>query len=278
MQFKYARSLTYGASISWGHSRLLGGISTFSWPLTTCRNRLKQKRSRVVVKFLKSLFALFGTPRAIISDRGTHFCNDQFTKVMLKYGVAYRLSTAYHLQMSGQVEVLNHGLKRILERTTRCDHQKVQMNELNELRDQAYENSLIYKEKTKKIHDSKIKNRIFNVGDRVFSFNSRLSDHLGLANPRWIGTVHRSAQFSLWLCLDASHSSDDSSTSGLHNSSLSSISYSKALSYFEYTILRTTFPNKTLANISFAWLVTDIHKRTKTKAKRTKPSMRLERA
>ncbi|GJU81771.1 hypothetical protein Tco_1284136 [Tanacetum coccineum] len=39
------------------------------------------------------------------------------------------------------------------------DHRKVQLNELNELRDQAYENSLIYKEKTKKIHDSKIKNR-----------------------------------------------------------------------------------------------------------------------
>ncbi|GKB65485.1 hypothetical protein Tco_0921671 [Tanacetum coccineum] len=37
------------------------------------------------------------------------------------------------------------------------------MNELNELRDQAYENSLIYKEKTKKIHDSKIKNRVFNI-------------------------------------------------------------------------------------------------------------------
>ncbi|GJR85905.1 hypothetical protein Tco_0209916 [Tanacetum coccineum] len=48
------------------------------------------------------------------------------------------------------------------------------MNELNELRDQAYENSLIYKEKTKKIHDSKIKNRVFNVGDRVLLFNSRL--------------------------------------------------------------------------------------------------------
>ncbi|GKA75582.1 reverse transcriptase domain-containing protein [Tanacetum coccineum] len=39
---------------------------------------------RVVVKFLKSLFARFGTPRAIISDRGTYFCNDQFAKVMLK--------------------------------------------------------------------------------------------------------------------------------------------------------------------------------------------------
>ncbi|GJZ81225.1 reverse transcriptase domain-containing protein, partial [Tanacetum coccineum] len=39
--------------------------------------------ARVVVKFLKSLFSLFGTPRAIISDRDTHFCNDQFAKVML---------------------------------------------------------------------------------------------------------------------------------------------------------------------------------------------------
>ncbi|GKF78378.1 hypothetical protein Tco_0233946 [Tanacetum coccineum] len=48
------------------------------------------------------------------------------------------------------------------------------MNELNELHDQAYENSLIYKEKSKKIHDFKIKNRIFNVGDRVLLFNSRL--------------------------------------------------------------------------------------------------------
>nr|GEU53279.1 reverse transcriptase domain-containing protein [Tanacetum cinerariifolium] len=73
--------------------------------------------ARVVVKFLKSLFARFGTPRAIISDHGTHFCNDKFDKVMSKYGVTHRLATAYHPQTSGQVEVLNQGLKRILERT-----------------------------------------------------------------------------------------------------------------------------------------------------------------
>nr|GEU41038.1 reverse transcriptase domain-containing protein [Tanacetum cinerariifolium] len=59
----------------------------------------------------------FGAPRAIISDRGTHFFNNQFTKVMLKYEVIYRLSTAYHPQTSGKVEVSNHGLKRILKRT-----------------------------------------------------------------------------------------------------------------------------------------------------------------
>nr|GEW73809.1 reverse transcriptase domain-containing protein [Tanacetum cinerariifolium] len=176
--------------------------------------------ARVVVKFLKSLFSRFETPKAIIIDIGTHFCNDQFSRVMSKYGVTHRLSNAYHPQTSGQVEVTNRGLKRILERTvgenralwsdkledalwafrtafqtpigctpyrlvfgkschlplelkhkafwalkhanfdlkTASDHQKLQLNELSELRDQAYENSLIYKERTKKLHDAKIKN------------------------------------------------------------------------------------------------------------------------
>ncbi|GJS20203.1 reverse transcriptase domain-containing protein [Tanacetum coccineum] len=50
---------------------------------------------------------------------------------------------------------------------TAGDHRKLQLNELNELRDEAYENSLIYKERTNKLHDSKIKNRIFNVGTDI---------------------------------------------------------------------------------------------------------------
>nr|GFB25624.1 reverse transcriptase domain-containing protein [Tanacetum cinerariifolium] len=73
--------------------------------------------ARVVVKFLKTLFSQFGTPKAIISDRGTHFCNDLFSRVMAKYGVTHHLSTSYHPQTSGQVEVTNRGLKRILEMT-----------------------------------------------------------------------------------------------------------------------------------------------------------------
>nr|GEY50254.1 reverse transcriptase domain-containing protein [Tanacetum cinerariifolium] len=72
--------------------------------------------ARVVCKFLKSLFARFGTPRAIISDHGMQFCNDQFAKVMLKYSVTHCLATAYHSQTSGQLEVSNRGLKRILKR------------------------------------------------------------------------------------------------------------------------------------------------------------------
>nr|GEU95948.1 reverse transcriptase domain-containing protein [Tanacetum cinerariifolium] len=161
----------------------------------------------------------FGAPRAIISDRGTHFCNDQFVKVMLKYGVTHRLSTAYHPQTSGQVEVSNRAYKTPigctpyklvygkachlpieLERkaywalkqanfnlAVTGDHRKVHLNELNELRDHAYENSLIYKEKIKRIHDFKIKNRVFNVGDRVLLFNSRLKIFSGKLKTRWSG-------------------------------------------------------------------------------------------
>nr|GEY09302.1 reverse transcriptase domain-containing protein [Tanacetum cinerariifolium] len=102
--------------------------------------------ARVVVKFLKSLFSRFDTPRANISDRGTHFCNHQFTRVMIKYGVTHRLATAYHPQTSGQVE-----------------------------------------ERLKKLHDSKIKNCIFNVSDQVLLFNSRLKIFFGKLKTRWSG-------------------------------------------------------------------------------------------
>nr|GEY01692.1 reverse transcriptase domain-containing protein [Tanacetum cinerariifolium] len=167
--------------------------------------------ARVVVKFLKSLFTWFGTPKAIISDRGTYFCNDQFSRVMAKYEVTHRLSTSYHPQTSGQVEVTNCGLKRILERMVGENHASwsdkledalwafctafktsIGCTPYHLVYDKAchlplelehkaywalkhaYENSLIYKEQTKKLHDDKIKNRIFNVGDQVLLFNSRL--------------------------------------------------------------------------------------------------------
>nr|GEX26039.1 reverse transcriptase domain-containing protein [Tanacetum cinerariifolium] len=70
---------------------------------------------------------------------------------------------------------------------TAGDHRKLQLNELNELRGQAFENSLIYKERTKKLHDSKIKNRIFNVGDQVLLFNSRLKIFSRTLKTRWSG-------------------------------------------------------------------------------------------
>nr|GEV83157.1 reverse transcriptase domain-containing protein [Tanacetum cinerariifolium] len=178
--------------------------------------------ARVVCKFLKSLFVRFGTPRAIISDRGMHFCNDQFVKVMLKYGVTHHLATAYHPQTSRQVEVSNRGLKTYktpigctpykhfnrkachlpielkhkaywalkhanFDLQTAGDHRKFQLNELNELRDQAYENSLVYKEKTNRLHNSKIKDRVFNIGDRILLFSSRLKIFSGKLKTCWSG-------------------------------------------------------------------------------------------
>ncbi|GJU82268.1 reverse transcriptase domain-containing protein [Tanacetum coccineum] len=73
--------------------------------------------ARVVVKFLKGLFTRFGVPKALISDRGTHFCNSQLEKALLRYGVTHRISTAYHPQTNGQTKVTNRAIKRILERS-----------------------------------------------------------------------------------------------------------------------------------------------------------------
>ncbi|GJT72772.1 reverse transcriptase domain-containing protein [Tanacetum coccineum] len=250
MEEDYEPTVQHQRQTSWDRSHHQQRTNTYDYLSKWVEAKaLPTNDARVVCKFLKSLFARFGAPRAIISDRGTHFCNDQFAKVMLKYGVTHRLSTAYHPQTSGQVEVSNRGLKRILERTvgenraswsdklddalwafrtayktpigctpyklvygkachlpielehkaywalkhanfdlkTAGDQRKVQLNELSELRDQAYENSLIYKEKTKRIHDAKIKNRVFNVGDQVLLFNSRLKIFSGKLKSRWSG-------------------------------------------------------------------------------------------
>ena len=74
--------------------------------------------ARTVTKFLKkNIFSRFGTPRAIISDGGTHFCNHQFEALLRKYGVTHKIATPYHPQTSGQVEISNRAIKSILEKT-----------------------------------------------------------------------------------------------------------------------------------------------------------------
>ncbi|GKB61363.1 reverse transcriptase domain-containing protein, partial [Tanacetum coccineum] len=75
--------------------------------------------ARVVITFLKKLFCRFRMPKALISDRGTHFCNKIMEKTMKRYGVNHRFSTSYHPQTSGQVENTNRALKRILEKTVK---------------------------------------------------------------------------------------------------------------------------------------------------------------
>ncbi|GJU83149.1 reverse transcriptase domain-containing protein [Tanacetum coccineum] len=59
--------------------------------------------ARVVVNFLKKLFSLFEILKALISDRGTHFCNRQIEKILKNYGVHHRIATTYHPKTSGQL-------------------------------------------------------------------------------------------------------------------------------------------------------------------------------
>ena len=74
--------------------------------------------AKVVLKFLKkNIFTRFGTPQAIISDEGTHFCNKQFEALLIKYGVKHRIALAYHPQINEQVEICNREVKKILEKT-----------------------------------------------------------------------------------------------------------------------------------------------------------------
>ncbi|GJY76527.1 reverse transcriptase domain-containing protein [Tanacetum coccineum] len=249
MQFKCADLRRVGIDLH-GPDPSSRGTSIYSWPCDYLSKWVKAKAHPTNEARFGTLMLTFVIAYPL--------CNDQFAKYMLKYRVTHRLSNAYQPQTSGQVEVSNRGLKRILERTigenhaswsdklddalwafrtafktpigctpyklvygkachlpielehkaywalkhcnfelkTAGDHRKVQLNELNEVQDQAYENSLIYKEKTKKIQDSKIKNRVFNVGDLVLLFNSRLKFFSSKLKTRW--TIHRCSSFPLW--------------------------------------------------------------------------------
>ena len=70
-----------------------------------------------VIRFLKkNIFTRFGVPQAIINDEGSHLCNKAFEGLMSSYGVKHKVATPYHPQTSGQAEISNREIKRILEK------------------------------------------------------------------------------------------------------------------------------------------------------------------
>nr|GEX49005.1 reverse transcriptase domain-containing protein [Tanacetum cinerariifolium] len=157
--------------------------------------------ARVVVKFFKSLFSRIppqtsgqvevtnrGLKRILVRTVGENHAlwSDKLEDALWAFRTAFKTfvgCTPYQLVYGKACHLpleIEHkafwALKHVnFDLKTTGDHRKLQLNELNELRDQAYENSLISKERTKKLHDAKIKNRIFNVGDQVLLFNSRLN-------------------------------------------------------------------------------------------------------
>nr|XP_016468290.1 PREDICTED: uncharacterized protein K02A2.6-like [Nicotiana tabacum] len=128
--------------------------------------------AKVVVNFVKNnIFTRFGTPRALISDRGTHFCNKLLGNLLAKYGVKHKITMVYHSQMSGQVEVSNREVKQMLVYGKAChlsvvlEHKAyweimklnfdmdlagkkriLQLNKLEEFQLHAYENTKLYKD------------------------------------------------------------------------------------------------------------------------------------
>ncbi|XP_070015212.1 uncharacterized protein [Nicotiana sylvestris] len=83
---------------------------------------LPNNEARGVMAFLKkNIFTRFSTPRAIISDGGSHFCNKAFDTLLAKYGINHKVSAPYHPQASGKVEVSNMEIKSILSKTVNAN-------------------------------------------------------------------------------------------------------------------------------------------------------------
>ena len=77
---------------------------------------------KVAVKFVKEyIFCRYGTPRALISERGSHFWNRSSEALLRKYSMTDEAATSYHPQTSGQVEMCTREIKSMLEKTVRSD-------------------------------------------------------------------------------------------------------------------------------------------------------------
>ena len=65
----------------------------------------------------RNILSIFGAPRTIISDEGSHFENKVFVKLMSRYGIRHVMGLSYHPQLNGQAEISKREIKKILEKT-----------------------------------------------------------------------------------------------------------------------------------------------------------------
>ena len=98
---------------SFGYTYILVGVDHVSKWVEAMPCRAADHKA--VLKFFKdNILSIFGLPKAIINDGGSHFCNKPFENLLSKYGVKHKVATPYHPQTSGQVELANMEIKTIL--------------------------------------------------------------------------------------------------------------------------------------------------------------------
>ena len=85
--------------------------------------------ANTIVGFVqRNILSRYGAPRTIISDKGSHFTNKLFAKLLIRYGVRHAMGLAYHPQSNGQVEISNREIKNILEKTVNTSRKDWSVN------------------------------------------------------------------------------------------------------------------------------------------------------
>nr|XP_043615911.1 uncharacterized protein LOC122587811 [Erigeron canadensis] len=152
--------------------------------------------AHVVIHFLKQLFCRFGVPKALISDRGSHFANHELAKVLKRTAYKTPIGTTPFRLLYGKTCHLPIEIEhKVFWALKNCNMDLVkagelrsfQLNELDELRLNASDNSRLYKERTKVWYDRRLRKKDFKEGDKVLFFLSKYKFKQPKLTSRWTG-------------------------------------------------------------------------------------------